>query len=99
MKVSIITVCYNSINTIKDTIESVIGQDYPFIEYIIIDGGSNDGTVSLVKKYDKYVNHFISENDLGMYDAINKGINISTGDLIGVLHSDDIFSSSKIISK
>jgi len=99
MKVSIITVCYNSINTIKDTIESVIEQDYTPIEYIIIDGGSNDGTVPLVKKYDKYVNHFISENDLGMYDAINKGIKISTGDLIGVLHSDDIFASSKIISE
>lgn len=98
MKISIITVCYNSERTIKDTIDSVLAQDYANIEYIIIDGQSSDGSIDLVKSYGNRIDQFISEKDKGMYDALNKGIQLATGDLIGILNSDDFYTDEKVIS-
>ncbi|WP_339386223.1 glycosyltransferase family 2 protein [Vibrio caribbeanicus] len=99
MKVSIITVCYNSESTIRDTIESVMKQTYDNIEYIIVDGNSSDGTMGVVNEYKDFINVIISEEDKGLYDAMNKGIGIASGDLIGVLNSDDILSSASMIDE
>ena len=99
MKVSIITVSYNSVETIKDTIESVINQNYPNIEYMVIDGKSNDGTNEIIQKYKDEISCYLSEKDSGIYDAMNKGIQSATGDLIGILNSDDIYSNNGVISK
>ena len=96
MKVSIITACYNSEKTIKDTINSVLNQSYKNIEYIIIDGNSNDNTKDIISSYSNKIK-FISEPDNGIYDAINKGINIATGDIVGILNSDDFFPNNKIV--
>lgn len=99
MKVSIITICYNSERTIEDTIHSVISQDYPNIEYIIIDGKSTDGTLKVIEKFKENVAVLISEEDNGLYDAINKGIKNATGDVVGLIHADDVLASSSVISK
>lgn len=99
MRVSIITVCYNSESTIQDTIKSVLHQDYKDIEYIIIDGQSTDQTLAIVNKYKNKIAHIISEKDNGMYDAINKGIHIATGKIIGILNSDDFYTDKQVISK
>jgi glycosyltransferase involved in cell wall biosynthesis len=98
MKVSIITVVYNGSQTITDAIHSVLSQDYSDIEYIIIDGASTDGTVSLIESYQNRITKFISEPDRGIYDAMNKGIKLATGDIIGILNSDDFYASNTIIS-
>ena len=98
MKISIITVCFNSANTIEDTIRSVLSQDYKNIEYIIIDGASTDGTVELVKSYGDKINRFVSEPDKGLYDALNKGINIATGEVIGFVNADDLLAGVNVIS-
>lgn len=98
MKVSIITVCYNSASTIRQTIESVISQEYNNIEHIIIDGKSTDNTVKIIKEYNGHVAKFISEPDGGIYDAMNKGIKLATGNIIGILNSDDFFTSNDVIS-
>ena len=87
--ISIITVVYNGEKYLNQTIESVINQTYKNIEYIIIDGGSTDGTIEIIKKYEKNINYWISEPDKGLYDAMNKGIQIANGDLIGMINSDD----------
>lgn len=92
MKVSIITATYNSAKTISDTLESLNAQTYPDIEYIIIDGGSKDNTLSLIKSSCSRVSVIVSEPDKGIYDALNKGILSATGDIIGFLHSDDFFA-------
>ena len=84
MKVSIITVCYNSEKTIEDTIRSVASQTYRDIEYIVVDGGSTDRTNEIVKKHSNVVSVHISEKDNGLYDAMNKGIKLATGDVIGI---------------
>ena len=97
MKVSIITVCYNSAATLEDAIISVLAQSHPDIEHIIVDGGSTDGTSSILKKYEGRVAKILSEPDEGIYDAMNKGINLSTGDAIGVLNSDDFYASNDVI--
>ena len=89
MKVSIITVCYNSAKTIEHTIKSVAGQDYGNIEYIIIDGGSTDGTLDIIDRYKDKISVLVSEPDEGIYDAMNKGISIASGELIGMINSDD----------
>lgn len=99
LKVSIVTVSYNSINTIADTINSVLAQNYRDIEYIIIDGSSSDGTVELIKTYGSRISKFISEPDAGLYDAINKGIKCATGEVVGILNSDDFFYNNDIIAK
>ena len=99
MKVSVITACFNSVSTIRDTIESVLSQDYSYIEYIIIDGASTDGTTDIINFYKDKISTFISEPDQGIYDALNKGINLATGDIIGFLHADDVYTNNKVISK
>jgi glycosyltransferase involved in cell wall biosynthesis len=138
MKISIITVCYNSRATLATAIESVLGQTYPDIEYIVVDGGSKDGTVELLRKYaegkcanarirecanenadacsdqqirqsgDKEIRNkrirfakflWISEPDEGMYDAINKGIRMATGDVIGILNADDFFEDDRVVER
>jgi glycosyltransferase involved in cell wall biosynthesis len=98
MKVSIITISFNSAETIEDTIKSVVSQDYPNIEYIIVDGGSKDATVDIVKKYSNQVSQFVSEKDKGIYDAMNKGVAMATGDVIGILNSDDFYADTSVIS-
>ena len=96
MKVSIITVCFNSKKTIKDTIESVVSQKYDNIEYIIVDGGSVDGTLDILKKYRDQIHKYISDPDDGIYEAMNKGIKLSTGDIIAILNSDDMYPDQTI---
>jgi glycosyltransferase involved in cell wall biosynthesis len=99
LKVSIITVSFNSAKTIADTIESVLSQDFPQIEYIVVDGGSKDDTVSIIKRYQDHISHWVSEKDQGMYDAMNKGIAMATGDVIGILNSDDVYMNTHIVSE
>lgn len=98
MKISIITVCFNSAKTIEDTIQSIFSQDYPNVEYIIIDGGSKDATLDIVKNYSDNISHLISEPDKGIYDAMNKGIALATGDVVGILNSDDVYFDSQVLS-
>ncbi|RYX98905.1 glycosyltransferase, partial [bacterium] len=98
MKISIITVVYNNERTIEDAINSVLAQDYADIEYVIIDGNSSDGTTSIIKKYQDQIEIFISESDKGLYDAMNKGVLASTGDVIGILNSDDLYQDKFVIS-
>lgn len=97
-KITIITVAYNSANTIRDTIKSIITQDYANIEYIIIDGDSNDGTVDIIKEFIDNVDYYISEKDRGIYDAMNKGIIAATGDIVGILNSDDFYPNNFVLS-
>jgi glycosyltransferase involved in cell wall biosynthesis len=99
MMISIITVTFNSEDTIEDTMLSVFSQNYKNIEYIIIDGGSTDNTMVNVRKYNKNINQIISENDQGIYDAINKGIKLSTGDIVHILNSDDVYANQNILTE
>lgn len=89
IKISIITVCFNSEKNIEQCIQSIISQDYDNLEYIVIDGGSTDGTLAIVDKYKDKISYFVSEPDKGISDAFNKGIKAATGDLIGIINSDD----------
>ncbi|MBE9028900.1 glycosyltransferase [filamentous cyanobacterium LEGE 11480] len=98
MKVSIITAAYNSEKTLRDTIVSVLSQDYPDIEYIVVDGASNDQTGEIVRSFGDQIAQFVSEPDRGMYDAMNKGIALATGDVIGILNSDDFYADATVIS-
>ena len=98
MKVSVITSCFNRKNTIRGAIESVLAQDYPNIEYIVVDGASTDGSLEIINEYENRISKIISEPDHGMYEAINKGIKAATGDVVGLLHSDDFFYDSHVIS-
>ena len=99
MKISIITVVLNNVNTIVDTINSVLCQKYKNIEYIIIDGGSTDGTLSLLKSRRHQLSALVSEPDRGIYDAMNKGLKLANGDVIGFLNADDFYCNSEVISK
>ena len=98
MKISLITVTYNSEKYLSDCIESVQKQDYHHIEHIIVDGNSKDNTVAIIKKYESKITKWISEPDGGMYDAINKGMLMATGEVIGILNSDDMLASDDVIS-
>lgn len=98
MKVSIITICYNSQETLEDTIKSVLAQDYNDIEYIIIDGASKDNTPKIIEKYKNCISHVTSEPDKGIYDAMNKGVEKANGDLVGILNSDDFYANNSVIS-
>lgn len=100
MKVSLITACYNSVATIRTTIESVLAQRGVDVEYIVVDGGSKDGTVDVIKDYSICSTWFkyISEPDEGMYDAINKGIKMATGNIVGILNADDMFETEDTLS-
>jgi len=97
MKVSIITATYNSAETLEETIRSLISQSYPDIEYIVVDGGSTDGTLGIINKYENKIAKVISEKDNGMYDALNKGILLSTGEIVGILNSDDLYYDKDVI--
>jgi len=99
MKISLITVSFNSKDTIESTIESVLGQSYEDIEYILVDSCSDDGTREIINKYRDKISKIIIEKDDGIYDAMNKGIAASTGDVVGIINSDDIFSSPLAIEK
>jgi glycosyltransferase involved in cell wall biosynthesis len=98
MKVTIITITYNSAATLEDTLRSVVNQDYPNIEYLIIDGKSKDNTLQIVDKYKDKITKVVSEKDKGLYDALNKGIALATGDIVGMLHSDDLYESNHVVS-
>lgn len=97
-KISLITACYNAEAHIGRCIESVMAQNYPSLEYIIIDGGSTDQTLSVIKRYEHIIARVISEPDKGVYDAMNKGILLATGDVIGTLNSDDYFASDDVLT-
>ncbi|MDR2039810.1 MAG: glycosyltransferase [Bacteroidales bacterium] len=99
MKVSIITASYNNVDTIRSTIESVLSQTYPDIEYIVVDGGSADGTVDIIKEYQHFIAKWISEPDEGIYYALNRGLDMATGDVIGFLHADDVLCDYSTVSK
>lgn len=98
VKVSIITVTYNCKNDIEDTIKSILMQDYPNIEYIIIDGFSTDGTIEVIKKYTNRISLFISEPDNGLYDAMNKGVSLATGNWCTFMNAGDLYDNKNIIS-
>lgn len=99
MKVSIITPCFNSFKTIRSTLDSLESQMYSNVEYIIIDGGSTDGTLEIINEYSSIFTHIVSEPDLGLYDAINKGVDLSSGDVIGILNSDDFYPNRNVINR
>lgn len=99
MKISIITITYNSAATLKDTIESVVNQSYKDIEYIIVDGKSTDRTLDIIDSYKTKISKFVSEKDHGLYDALNKGIAMASGDIVGILHSDDFYTDHLVIEK
>tara|TARA_B100000508_G_scaffold140981_1_gene144801 strand:- start:6426 stop:7178 length:753 start_codon:yes stop_codon:yes gene_type:complete len=99
LKVSIITVVWNNVSTVAEAIESVLNQSYSNIEYIIVDGKSNDGTVEVIEKYANKIDTFISEKDNGLYDAMNKGIQIATGDIIGFINADDVINSNNCVEE
>lgn len=94
--VSIVTVVYNGVATLERTIRSVLDQDWPRIEYIIIDGGSTDGTLDVVRKYEQRITHWVSEKDKGIYDAMNKGIGLCTGRWVGMINADDAYAEGAI---
>lgn len=98
MKVSLITVVYNAQDTIARCIESVISQKYPDVEHIIIDGGSTDNTLQVINQYRSSISHFVSEPDKGIYDAMNKGIKLATGQIIGTLNADDRLADAEVLS-
>ena len=101
MIISLITVTFNSTKTLRCTIQSVISQSYSNIEYIIVDGGSRDETISIIKEYEPRFNgrlKWISEKDDGIYDAMNKGIQMASGDIVGILNSDDFFTSDNVLA-
>lgn len=97
LKITIITAVYNNHDHLEACFSSVFSQSYPNIEYIVVDGASTDGSVDIIKKYDGKITRWVSEPDRGIYDALNKGIAMATGDVIGLLHSDDLFNSSGTI--
>lgn len=102
MKVSIITAAFNSVQTLEDTVKSVLEQTYSNIEYIVVDGGSTDGSLNVVRRYEQQFcgrMKWISEKDRGIYDAMNKGIRMATGDIVGILNSDDYFTRKDVIER
>ncbi|MDW2402521.1 glycosyltransferase family 2 protein [Vibrio sp. 1262-1] len=99
IKVTVITATWNSEATIADTLKSLASQSYSNIEYLVIDGASKDGTLDIVKEQGDRVSKLVSEQDKGIYDALNKGIAMATGDVIGFLHSDDLFADADVVSK
>lgn len=101
MRISIITATFNSGSTLRDTMESVLAQSYPDVEHIIVDGGSTDNTMDIVKEYESRYNgrlHYISESDRGLYDAMNKGISMATGEVVGILNSDDLLMDNGVLA-
>jgi glycosyltransferase involved in cell wall biosynthesis len=99
LKISIITVVFNRVRTIERAINSVLQQTYSNIEYIIVDGASTDSTMTVIEKYRQKIHTIVSEKDKGMYDALNKGIQLATGDIVGILHADDEFTNETILEQ
>lgn len=99
MKISVITIVYNNKATIRSCIEAVLAQDYPDIEHVVIDGGSTDGTQAIIETFKERLGYYISEPDQGLYNALNKGIKAATGDVIGILHSDDFYPKASTLSE
>ena len=102
MKVSLITACFRSAKVIRTALESVLGQRDVEFEYLVIDGGSDDGTVAIIKEYEPKFGgrmRWLSERDKGMYDAINKGIRMATGDVVGILNADDVLADDRTLAK
>eukprot|EP01012_Entosiphon_sulcatum_P067494 TRINITY_DN97231_c0_g1_i1.p1 TRINITY_DN97231_c0_g1~~TRINITY_DN97231_c0_g1_i1.p1 ORF type:complete len:247 (+),score=13.93 TRINITY_DN97231_c0_g1_i1:195-935(+) len=99
MKISLITVVYNGETFLQECFNSVIAQTHPDVEYLVIDGGSTDKTLSIINQNRSHIDYFISEKDHGLYDAINKGIRQSTGEIIGILNADDMFASTDVLSQ
>jgi len=99
MKVTLITASYNNAATLEQTIQSVLSQSYATIEYIIVDGASTDGTSTILEKFKSQISIIVSEPDKGIYDALNKGIKLAKGDVIGFLHADDLFYDNKVIGR
>ena len=97
MKISVVTVCYNAADTIERTMLSVLNQTYHDIEYIIIDGGSTDGTVDIIRKYADKIAYWVSEPDKGIYDAMNKGIKVATGEWINFMNAGDYYYSNEVL--
>lgn len=97
VKISLITVTFNAADTIEKCIQSVIGQTYKNVEYIVIDGKSSDDTVQIINKYKAHIQYFVSEPDRGIYDALNKGISVATGDIVGALNADDFFVDNRVL--
>lgn len=98
-KISIVTVSYNTSDCIEKTIQSVINQTYPNVEYLIIDGGSTDGTQQIIERYDDRIAYFVSEKDKGLYDGMNKGIAAATGDYLLFMNADDVFVNNEVVEK
>lgn len=99
MKVSVITIVYNAEETLEDTILSVLGQSYDNVEYIVVDGASTDGSLEIIERYRDRIHQFVSEPDQGIYFAMNKGVEMATGDVVAILNSDDTYASNDVIEK
>lgn len=99
MKVTVITATYNSADTLESCIQSVLTQTCKNIEYLIIDGASTDGTPEILQKYKTQITKFVSEPDTGIYDALNKGLHLATGDIVGFLHADDLFENPEVLTQ
>jgi len=99
LKISLITVCYNADATIRRCIESIVSQNFKNIEYIIVDGASTDKTIDIINKYKDHTSIFLSEHDNGIYDAMNKGIKLASGDIVGMLNADDFFANDSVLSE
>jgi len=99
MKISVITVCFNSVRTLGDTLESVAAQTHLDIEHIVVDGASTDGTLEIIERNGKHVVRLISEPDHGIYDAMNKGLGLATGEVIGFLNADDVYADNGVLER
>lgn len=99
MKISVITACYNSSETIGDTLRSVTEQDYADIEYIVVDGASSDDTLKKIEPFRGKIAKLVSEKDKGIYDALNKGIALASGEVIAILHADDVYANASVLSQ
>ena len=100
MKISLITATYNSAETLRDTMQSVLNQTFKDVDYIVVDGGSKDATMDIVKEFEPQFEgrmRWVSERDKGIYDAMNKGVRMAQGDIVGILNSDDFFASDKVL--
>jgi glycosyltransferase len=99
MRFSIITICFNPADELKTAVNSVLSQENINLEYIIIDGGSTDGTVEFIESLNSQISRFVSEQDNGLYDALNKGIRLATGDIIGFVHADDLLAHDSVLAE